>query len=169
MHISSIWHQLSELCLYDLVISLTQELKFDSENDAHLLDAVLKSVDVGKYHFVFEVIEFNICIFPLHASSCTKWAWCSSPFYLKSLFSFLSFPSCLVDCATWFREQEYLCHWGPNESANICHRSYQSWQWRNFSTGQWSWERRNSEEVSYYLCNETGFICFFSSTILSSP
>lgn len=72
MHISSIWHQLSELCLYDLVISLTQELKFDSENDAHLLDAVLKSVDVGKYHFVFEVIEFNICIFPLHASSCTK-------------------------------------------------------------------------------------------------
>lgn len=65
MHISSPWHQLSELCLYDLVISLTQELKFDSENDVHILDAVPKSVDVSKYDFVFEVIESNICIFPL--------------------------------------------------------------------------------------------------------
>lgn len=45
-----------------------QELKFDSENDVHFLDAVPKSVDVGKYDFVFEVIEYKICIFfsPTH-------------------------------------------------------------------------------------------------------
>ncbi|KAF7121348.1 hypothetical protein RHSIM_Rhsim13G0036100 [Rhododendron simsii] len=40
----------------DASIIESQELKFDSENDAHLLDAVLKSVDVGKYHFVFEIV-----------------------------------------------------------------------------------------------------------------
>ncbi|KAI8523056.1 hypothetical protein RHMOL_Rhmol13G0044900 [Rhododendron molle] len=40
----------------DASIIESQELTFDSENDAHLLDAVLKSVDVGKYQFVFEIV-----------------------------------------------------------------------------------------------------------------
>ncbi|XP_058197143.1 dolichyl-diphosphooligosaccharide--protein glycosyltransferase subunit 2-like [Rhododendron vialii] len=40
----------------DASIIESQELKFDSENDAHLLDVVLKSVDAGKYHFVFEIV-----------------------------------------------------------------------------------------------------------------
>ena len=32
-----------------------QELKFDPENAVYTLDALPKSVDVGKYTFVFEV------------------------------------------------------------------------------------------------------------------
>ncbi|GFZ17694.1 ribophorin II (RPN2) family protein [Actinidia rufa] len=34
----------------------SQELKFDSENDVHFLDALPKSVDLGTYHFVFEIV-----------------------------------------------------------------------------------------------------------------
>lgn len=32
-----------------------QELKVDSENGVHILEALPESVDVGKYTFVFEV------------------------------------------------------------------------------------------------------------------
>ncbi|XP_057480677.1 dolichyl-diphosphooligosaccharide--protein glycosyltransferase subunit 2-like [Actinidia eriantha] len=34
----------------------SQELKFDPENDVHFLDALPKSVDLGTYHFVFEIV-----------------------------------------------------------------------------------------------------------------
>ncbi|GMP30475.1 hypothetical protein CsSME_00005130 [Camellia sinensis var. sinensis] len=37
-----------------LSIALTQELKFDQENDVHFLDAWPKSVNVGNFVFVFE-------------------------------------------------------------------------------------------------------------------
>ncbi|GMP93318.1 hypothetical protein CsSME_00043201 [Camellia sinensis var. sinensis] len=39
-----------------LSFSLMQELKFDQENDVHFLDAWPKSVDVGNYVFVFEIV-----------------------------------------------------------------------------------------------------------------
>jgi oligosaccharyltransferase complex subunit delta (ribophorin II) len=35
---------------------ITQKLKFDPENGVHFLDVLPKSVDVGSYQFVFEVI-----------------------------------------------------------------------------------------------------------------
>ncbi|XP_057484343.1 dolichyl-diphosphooligosaccharide--protein glycosyltransferase subunit 2-like [Actinidia eriantha] len=34
----------------------SQNLKFDAENDVHFLDALPKSVDLGTYHFVFEIV-----------------------------------------------------------------------------------------------------------------
>ncbi|GFZ20296.1 ribophorin II (RPN2) family protein [Actinidia rufa] len=34
----------------------SQDLKFDAENDVHFLDALPKSVDLGTYHFVFEIV-----------------------------------------------------------------------------------------------------------------
>ncbi|PSR89797.1 Dolichyl-diphosphooligosaccharide--protein glycosyltransferase subunit 2 like [Actinidia chinensis var. chinensis] len=34
----------------------SQELKFDPENDVHFLDALPKNVDLGTYHFVFEIV-----------------------------------------------------------------------------------------------------------------
>ena len=37
-----------------------QELKFDPENAVYTLDALPKSVDVGKYTFVFEVSLFSL-------------------------------------------------------------------------------------------------------------
>ncbi|GMP68128.1 hypothetical protein CsSME_00027848 [Camellia sinensis var. sinensis] len=39
-----------------------QELKFDQENDVHYLDAWPKSVNVGNFVFVFEVIVFIIVL-----------------------------------------------------------------------------------------------------------
>ncbi|THG17577.1 hypothetical protein TEA_004965 [Camellia sinensis var. sinensis] len=40
----------------DASIIESQELKFDQENDVHFLDAWPKSVDVGNYVFVFEIV-----------------------------------------------------------------------------------------------------------------
>ncbi|GMP83664.1 hypothetical protein CsSME_00037493 [Camellia sinensis var. sinensis] len=39
-----------------------QELKFDQENDVHFLDVWPKSVNVGNFVFVFEVIVFIIVL-----------------------------------------------------------------------------------------------------------
>ena len=39
-----------------------QELKLDQENDAHFLDVWPKSVNVGNFVFVFEVIVFIIVL-----------------------------------------------------------------------------------------------------------
>ncbi|KAL6972360.1 proteasome regulatory particle base subunit [Sarracenia purpurea var. burkii] len=40
----------------DASIIQSQELKFDPENQVHFLDELPKSVDVGNYYFVFEIV-----------------------------------------------------------------------------------------------------------------
>ena len=62
MHTRKLFRHFPVLYLSNLVISLMQELKFDPENDVHFLDALPKSVDLGTYHFVFEVIVFDIVL-----------------------------------------------------------------------------------------------------------
>ncbi|GMQ05519.1 hypothetical protein CsSME_00050512 [Camellia sinensis var. sinensis] len=39
-----------------------QELKFNQENDVHFLDAWPKSVNIGNFVFIFEVIVFIIVL-----------------------------------------------------------------------------------------------------------
>lgn len=88
-----------------------QELKFDSENDVHFLDAVPKSVDVGNYDFVFEVIEYKICIFffsslarvpnepDVHLLSMFFFLGTSKS-HLSMLHPLFSIPFFLLDCST---------------------------------------------------------------------
>ncbi|CAL5372032.1 unnamed protein product [Camellia sinensis] len=53
-----------------LSIALTQELKFDQENDVHFLDAWPKSVNVGNFVFVFEArFSWRDCSFVISKPS----------------------------------------------------------------------------------------------------